>query len=73
MSCRKRKESSSASLDEIKELINSIYKSETLEVKLNAIQNKFDVVQADLSGRKEADEVTEIMKQNRDNIRKLKF
>ena len=45
MSSRKGKESST-SLDEIKELINS--KFETLEVKLTAIGNKFDTVQADL-------------------------
>ena len=45
MSSRKGKESS-ASLDEINELINS--KFETLEVKLTAIENKSDAVQADL-------------------------
>ena len=39
---RKGKESSSASLDEIKELINT--KFETLELKLNATENKFDVI-----------------------------
>ena len=79
MSCRKRKKSSSASLDEIKELINSIYiyKSETY-IKLNSVQNKFDVVQADLQNairvvENKADEVTEILKQNRDNIESLNF
>ena len=45
MSSRKGKESS-ASLDEINELINS--KFEILEVKLTATENKFDAVQADL-------------------------
>ena len=45
MSSRKGKESS-ASLDEVNELINS--KFETLEVKLTAIENKSDAVQADL-------------------------
>ena len=45
MSSRKGKKSS-ASLDEIKELINSKFK--TLEVKLTAIENKFDAVQANL-------------------------
>ena len=45
MSNRKGKESS-ASLNEIKELINS--KFDTLEVKLIAIENKVDPVQADL-------------------------
>ena len=46
MYSRKGKESSSASLDEIKEPINS--KFETSEVKLNTIEYKLDAVKADL-------------------------
>ena len=62
MSSRKGKKSS-ASLDEIKELINSKFK--TLEVKLTAIENKFDAVQANLQNairvvENKAEEATEI-------------
>ena len=69
MSNRKRKESS-ASLDEIKELINS--KFEALEVKLTALENEFDAVQADLQNairvvENKADEAIEISKQNRES------
>ena len=53
-----------------KELINS--KFETLEVKLTAIENKFDAVQADLQNairvvENKADEAIEISKQNRES------
>ena len=75
MSNRKRKESS-ASLDEIKELVNS--KFETLEVKLTALENKFDAVQADLQNairvvENKADEAIEISKQNRDELESVNF
>ena len=75
MSSRKEKESS-ASLDEIKELINS--KFETLEVKLTALENKFDAVQADLQNavrvvQNKADEAIEISKQNRDELESVNF
>ena len=58
---RTRKESSSVSLDDIKELINS--KLETTEVNFNAIENKFDAVQADFQNairvvENKADEAT---------------
>ena len=73
MSNRKGKESS-ASLNEIKELINS--KFDTLEVKLIAIENKVDPVQADLQiairvVENKADEAIKISKQNRDNLESL--
>ena len=53
-----------------KELINS--KFETLEVKLTAIENKFDAVQADLQNairvvENKVDEAIEISKQNRES------
>ena len=75
MSNRKGKESS-ASLNEIKELINS--KFDTLEVKLIAIENKVDPVQADLQiairvVENKADEAIKISKQNRDNLESLNF
>ena len=75
MSNRKRKESS-ASLDEIKELINS--KFEALEVKLTALENEFDAVQADLQNairvvENKADEAIEISKQNRDELESVNF
>ena len=61
-------------MDESKELINS--KFETLEVKLNAIENKFDAAQADLQNairvvENKADEAIEISKQNKDEIESL--
>ena len=77
MSSRKGKETSSASsVDESKELINS--KFETLEVKLNAIENKFDAAQADLQNairvvENKADKAIEISKQNKDEIESLNF
>ena len=77
MSSRMGKESSSAaSPDEIKELINS--KFETLEVKLNTMENKFDAVQADLENalrvvENKVDETIEILKQNREEIESLNF
>ena len=75
MSNRKGKESS-ASLNEIKELINS--KFDTLEVKLIAIENKVDPVQADLQiairvVENKADEAIKISKQNRENSESLNF
>ena len=75
MSNRKGKESS-ASLNEIKELINS--KFDTLEVKLIAIENKVDPVQADLQiairvVENKADEAIKISKQNRENLESLNF
>ena len=75
MSSRKGKESS-ASLDEIKELIDS--KFETLEVKLTAIENKFDAVQTNLQNairviENKADEAIKISKQNRDELKSLNF
>ena len=75
MSNRKGKESS-ASLNEIKELINS--KFDTLEVKLIAIENKVDPVHADLQiairvVENKADEAIKISKQNRENLESLNF
>ena len=75
MSNRKGKESS-ASLNEIKELINS--KFDTLEVKLIATENKGDPVQVDLQiairvVENKADEAIKISKQNRDNLESLNF
>ena len=75
MSNRKGKENS-ASLNEIKELINS--KFDTLEVKLIAIENKVDPVQADLQiairvVENKADEAIKISKQNRENLESLNF
>ena len=75
MSNRKGKESS-ASLNEIKELINS--KFDTLEVKLIAIENKVDPVQADLQiairvVENKTDEAIKISKQNRENSESLNF
>ena len=75
MSNRKGKESS-ARLNEIKELINS--KFDTLEVKLIAIENKVDPVQADLQiairvVENKADEAIKISKQNRENLESLNF
>ena len=75
MSNRKGKESS-ASLNEIKELINS--KFDTLEVKLIAIENKVDPVQAHLQiairvVENKADEAIKISKQNRENLESLNF
>ena len=75
MSNRKGKESS-ASLNEIKELINS--KFDTSEVKLIAIENKVDPVQADLQiairvVENKADEAIKISKQNRENLESLNF
>ena len=75
MSNRKGKESS-ANLNEIKELINS--KFDTLEVKLIAIENKVDPVQADLQiairvVENKADEAIKISKQNRENLESLNF
>ena len=75
MSNRKGKENS-ASLNEIKELINS--KFDTLEVKLIAIENKVDPVQADLQiairvVENKADEAIKISKQNRENSESLNF
>ena len=63
-------------MDESKELINS--KFETLEVKLNAIENKFDAAQADLQNairvvENKTDEAIEISKQNKDEIESLNF
>ena len=76
MSSRKRKESSSASLDKSIQLIN--IKFETLEVKHNAIENKLDAVQADLQNairvvENKADEAIEISKQNSDKIESFNF
>ena len=75
MSNRKGKENS-ASLNEIKELINS--KFDTLEVKLIAIENKVDPVHADLQiairvVENKADEAIKISKQNRENLESLNF
>ena len=75
MSNRQGKENS-ASLNEIKELINS--KFDTLEVKLIAIENKVDPVQADLQiairvVENKADEAIKISKQNRENSESLNF
>ena len=74
MYSRKGKESSSASLDEIKEPINS--KFETSEVKLNTIEYKLDAVKADLQNairvvQSKTNEAIEISKQNRDEIESL--
>ena len=76
MYSRKGKESSSASLDEIKEPINS--KFDTSEVKLNTIEYKLDAVKVDLQNairvvQSKANEAIEISKQNRDEIESLNF
>ena len=53
-------------------------KFETLEEKLNAIENKFDAVQADLQNairvvENKVDEAIEISKQNREEIKSFNF